>query len=603
MKFSKKITSIFIAISIVATMFAFSEPLQASNIYSSGIINQNSNSTNRGVPSLDIIKKYSLDLKSIKTATDIAQSKLDALSIYNNFITLDPNIFLYGTDYLKPVEGCDDQMITYIQNKALDITKNAATPAQKIFAVVQYVATNIYYDMDYFYGYKSTVFRNPYDCLVNELTVCDGYARTCKALLQCLNIPCVYVQTIWTNNVSHAFNCAYDGSRWILFDSTWCTNNHTNLGVRYTNPPSYDEWYDFSIEKANNEGMYYHVIDTMELNINNGVLESFPASTQMTSFDMPNSVTSIGSMAFYKCTNLTSIDMPNTVKSIGYTAFSHCDGLTDIYIPDSVTSISVYAFEYCGGLKNVRLSNNLTSVNERTFDHCTALTSISFPASVTSIGPYAFGYCTSLDVAYFYGNAPTAATTCFGGASSGFKIYYSDTSTGFTNPWNGYAADTFIPTPTPVPTETPTPTVTPANSPTATPSPTVTPTNSPTATPSPTVTPTNSPTAAPSVTGTPKPTVTVKPTPKPTPAPIHVKSVKLNKNKLKLSKGKTYKLIAKISPSNAKNKKVTWRTGSYRICTVTSTGIIRGIKKGTVNIYVYTADGKKSAKCKVTVSA
>jgi len=91
-----------------------------------------------------------------------------------------------------------------------------------------------------------------------------------------------------------------------------------------------------------------------------------------------------------------------------------------------------------------------------------------------------------------------------------------------------------------------------------------------------------------------------------TPTPIttiihHVTGVKLNKISLTLSKGRTYKLTATVNPSNARNKKVTWKSGNTKIVTVSSSGTIKGIKKGTVNIYVYTVDGKKSAKCKVTI--
>jgi len=78
-------------------------------------------------------------------------------------------------------------------------------------------------------------------------------------------------------------------------------------------------------------------------------------------------------------------------------------------------------------------------------------------------------------------------------------------------------------------------------------------------------------------------------------------SVKLNKTTLSLLKGKTTKLIPTINPSNASNKKVTWKSSNKSIATVSSTGTVKGIKKGTAYIYVYSVDGKKSAKCKVVV--
>jgi predicted small secreted protein len=82
---------------------------------------------------------------------------------------------------------------------------------------------------------------------------------------------------------------------------------------------------------------------------------------------------------------------------------------------------------------------------------------------------------------------------------------------------------------------------------------------------------------------------------------VRVTGVTLNKTSLILTKGKTYKLTATVKPSNAKNKKVTWKSANKAIATVSSNGTIKGIKEGTVYIYVYTEDRKKSAKCKVTV--
>ena len=59
---------------------------------------------------------------------------------------------------------------------------------------------------------------------------------------------------------------------------------------------------------------------------------------------IPNSVTSIGSYAFYGCSGLTSVTIPNSVTSIGTEAFHGCSGLTSITIPNSVTSIGYDAF-------------------------------------------------------------------------------------------------------------------------------------------------------------------------------------------------------------------------------------------------------------------
>jgi len=80
-----------------------------------------------------------------------------------------------------------------------------------------------------------------------------------------------------------------------------------------------------------------------------------------------------------------------------------------------------------------------------------------------------------------------------------------------------------------------------------------------------------------------------------------VKSIILNRKNLTLKKGKIYKLVATVYPKNANNRKIYWRTSSKRIATVSSRGYVKGIRKGTAYIRVYTVDGKKTARCRVIV--
>ncbi|MEI6603217.1 MAG: Ig-like domain-containing protein [Clostridia bacterium] len=83
---------------------------------------------------------------------------------------------------------------------------------------------------------------------------------------------------------------------------------------------------------------------------------------------------------------------------------------------------------------------------------------------------------------------------------------------------------------------------------------------------------------------------------------VKVKSVKLNKTTVSIKRGKTYQLKATVSPVNATNQKVTWKSMSTKVATVTSKGLVKGIKKGSTYIYVTTVDGRKTSRCKVTVS-
>ena len=69
--------------------------------------------------------------------------------------------------------------------------------------------------------------------------------------------------------------------------------------------------------------------------------------------DSRSQYTTIGDYAFAGCKNLTSVDLPNTVTKISRSAFYNCSGLTSVTIPNSVTSIGNYAFEYCTGLTTI----------------------------------------------------------------------------------------------------------------------------------------------------------------------------------------------------------------------------------------------------------
>ena len=82
-----------------------------------------------------------------------------------------------------------------------------------------------------------------------------------------------------------------------------------------------------------------------------------------------------------------------------------------------------------------------------------------------------------------------------------------------------------------------------------------------------------------------------------------VTKVALSKSKVDVIKGKTVKLKANISPTNANNKTVKWSTSNKKIATVNKNGKVKGINLGKCTVKATAQDGsKKAAKCTVNVT-
>lgn len=82
---------------------------------------------------------------------------------------------------------------------------------------------------------------------------------------------------------------------------------------------------------------------------------------------------------------------------------------------------------------------------------------------------------------------------------------------------------------------------------------------------------------------------------------VKVTKVKLNKKKKTLKVGKKYQLKATVSPNDATNKSVTWKSSNKKVAKVSKNGKVTAVGKGKATITVVTKDGKFKAKCKITV--
>ena len=83
-------------------------------------------------------------------------------------------------------------------------------------------------------------------------------------------------------------------------------------------------------------------------------------------------------------------------------AFYGCDNLVNIEIPNSVTTIGTVVFDYCANLKSVRIPESINRLKLATFWGCSALTSVAIPSNVKILEGQLFQECENLNEIFIY---------------------------------------------------------------------------------------------------------------------------------------------------------------------------------------------------------
>lgn len=137
----------------------------------------------------------------------------------------------------------------------------------------------------------------------------------------------------------------------------------------------------------------------------------------LTSINLPNTLTTIGIQAFQYCRSLTSISIPANVTEIGANAFLNCSGLTgNVTIPSGVTVLPNQIFSGCTSITSVTLPEGLLSIGQNCFNNCIGLTELTIPSTVTSINTNALARCSglvSLTVPFIGNRAGVTATDTY----------------------------------------------------------------------------------------------------------------------------------------------------------------------------------------------
>ena len=260
----------------------------------------------------------------------------------------------------------------------------------------------------------------------------SGLFRGCSSLTE-ITLPFVGAEAGKTSSDTYQYPFGY------IFGSYSYTG-----GVKTT------QYYYGSSTSSTTYSYYYIPSSLKKVTITGGniLYGAFNNCNSLTSIEIPDSVTSIGSSAFNGCSSLTEVNYLGTIDDwaqiefgnssanplcyakqlkingeivtevnlttatlISNYAFELCRSLTEVVIPDSVTSIGDDAFYGCSNIKEVYYNGSVESwlkisglselmgygaSDRKIYFNNQPLTSVVIPDGTTYIPSYAFAYCDSL---------------------------------------------------------------------------------------------------------------------------------------------------------------------------------------------------------------
>lgn len=122
-----------------------------------------------------------------------------------------------------------------------------------------------------------------------------------------------------------------------------------------------------------------------------------PAALYATSFQIPDGVEVLDEDAFDECKNIQQFYLPQSVKTIGNSTFKNCS-MSSINLPQTTSSLGSYAFHGCDQLESFVIPDSIEKLPACLFLGCDSLSYVYIPANVKSFGSSVFFDCKALSV-------------------------------------------------------------------------------------------------------------------------------------------------------------------------------------------------------------
>ena len=355
-------------------------------------------------------------------------------------------------------------------------------------------------------------------------------------------------------------------------------------------------------------------------------ISAFESCEAMKRLTIPEGISVIPDYAFKNCLDLRKVSLPSTLTSIGASAFYCCDSLRTLTLPAAVSEIGPLAFAYCEDLRTLSIPGRVQKLSYGAFFHCVLLEEVVVNPGVEEIESYCFAQCKNLKKVCIFDSVTEMGDDVFTGGKSSIidvngdivleepltqprklKLYVRPNSVAL-----DYAVEYRIPytiqkieatSVTIVEGDRMTLYVGHPVQLTAVQEPANAETKLKWSSSSSRVSVSSTGLLTPKRSG--KATIQVRTEngkkDKITVTVIDASSVRIDEGSTATMKvGGTLQLHATVLPAEVAPK-LTWTSGSSKIATVSSTGLVRARRKGRVSIYVKTSNGRK-AKISITVT-
>ena len=204
---------------------------------------------------------------------------------------------------------------------------------------------------------------------------------------------CPALEEIWFNNTKDYWTAHHFSARLgvtVHFSDDGDYQLETIDGVEYRIYP------EFAIVTGAEETLTeitipeeVHSVPVTEIHDN-----AFQNCKTLNSIHLPETLTKIGTRAFWGAENLQEINFPLALQLIEINALSGT-AIQEIQLPENV-SLERGVFENCPHLETVHFPENLKEIPSYAFADCPALQEVTIPETVTNIGMYAFMNCSAL---------------------------------------------------------------------------------------------------------------------------------------------------------------------------------------------------------------